>query len=306
EASPAGVRGPRPVRRHARAGHRRADRPGTGRPRGEETADAARPHGGQPLLRGLHPDPHLLRAGRQAPLRRRHQLLGQGQQRVQGREPQGHRADPGGDGQRRDRRPARRLRRPAPAGEVGARQRGQRRRRHPRAPHPGPARRLHDPASAGPARGRAGGDRRGRAAQPGGPLQRLAAAHAGRRGHRRGPAHAAAGGGGHLAGRGRLRPRRGAAQGRRGDDAAGPGRADERQLLPERPRVQPPLRAGRPPHGHPRRRRDRHAPRADEPRDGDRRRGGRLRPLHDRRAGRQRGLRPHGRALPAARRLAPV
>ena len=147
---------------------------GAGRPRGQEAADAARPHGGQPLLRGLHPHPHLLRAGRQAALGRRHQLLGEGHQRLQGREPQGHRADPRGDGQRRDRRPALRLRRAAPAGALGAGQRRQRRRRHPRAPHPGAARRLHDPAAARPARGRAGGDRRRRPAQPGRPLQRAA------------------------------------------------------------------------------------------------------------------------------------
>ena len=42
------------------------DRPGAGRPRGQEAADAARPNRGQPLLRGLHPHPHLLRTGRQA------------------------------------------------------------------------------------------------------------------------------------------------------------------------------------------------------------------------------------------------
>ena len=58
----------------------------------QEAADAARPDGRQPVLRGLHPHPHLLRGGRQAAQRRRHQLLGQGLERVQGREPQGHRA----------------------------------------------------------------------------------------------------------------------------------------------------------------------------------------------------------------------
>jgi aspartate carbamoyltransferase catalytic subunit len=120
------------------------------------------------------------------------------------------------------------------------------------------------------------------------------------------PADAAAGRRGQLAGGGLLRPGRRPAQGRRGDDAAGPGRADERLVLPQRPGVQPPLRPGRAPDGGPGRRRDRHAPGPDEPRDGDRRRGGRLRPLHDRRAGRQRGLRAHGRALPAAGRRAPA
>ena len=48
--------------------------------------------------------------------------------------------------------------------------------------------------------------------------------------------------------------------------------------------------------------RDRHAPRPDEPRHGDRRRGRRLGPLDDRRAGHQRRHRPDGRALPAALR----
>ncbi len=48
--------------------------------------------------------------------------------------------------------------------------------------------------------------------------------------------------------------------------------------------------------------RDRHAPRSDEPRHGDRGRGGRRLALDDRRAGRQRRERTDGRALPAARR----
>ena len=78
------------------------------RPGGQEAADAARPHRGQPLLRGLHPHPHLVRGRRQAALGRRHQLLRQGLERLQGREPQGHRAHPRGDGRRRRRHPARR------------------------------------------------------------------------------------------------------------------------------------------------------------------------------------------------------
>ena len=72
-------------------------------------------------------------------------------------------------------------------------QRGQRRRRHPRAPDPGAARRVHDAAAARPARGPAGRDRRRRAAQPGRPLQRAAAAHPRRRGHPGRAADAAAG-----------------------------------------------------------------------------------------------------------------
>ena len=82
-------------------------------------------------------------------------------------------------------------RRAAPAGQLGLDQRrgGQRRRRHPRAPDPGAARRLHHAAASG--RGRRHGpgpdrapdhDRRRRPAQPGGPLQRPAAADPRRRG----------------------------------------------------------------------------------------------------------------------------
>ena len=80
---------------------------------------------------------------------------------------------------------------------------------------------------AGRPRGPAGRDRRRRAAQPGGPLQRAAAAHPRRRGHAGGAADAAAGRDRVLAGRDVVRPRRGAAQGGRRDDAAGPARADE-------------------------------------------------------------------------------
>ena len=142
--------GPDPRRRRAGPDHRRgAALPG--RPADQEAARAARPHGRQPLLRGLHPHPHLVRGGGQAAVRRRHQLRRQGLQPVQGREPQGHRAHPRGDGCRRGRRPARRQRRAAPAGplRLGPLERRERRRRHPRAPHPGAARRLHDVAPPG-------------------------------------------------------------------------------------------------------------------------------------------------------------
>ena len=117
-----------------------------GRPPGQEAAHPARPHRRQPLLRGLHPHPHLLRGRREAAVGRRHQLLRQGLERLQGREPQGHGADPGGDGRRRGRRPPPRQRRAAPAGalRLDPRRRHQRRRRHPRAPDAGAARRVHD------------------------------------------------------------------------------------------------------------------------------------------------------------------
>ena len=60
-----------------RAAHRRRDAL-AGRPADQEAARPARADRGQPLLRGLHPHPHLLRGRRQAALGRRHQLLGQG------------------------------------------------------------------------------------------------------------------------------------------------------------------------------------------------------------------------------------
>ena len=179
--------------------HRRRDAL-AGRPADQEAARAARPHRGQPVLRGLHAHPDLVRGRGQAAQRRRHQLRRQGLQRVQGREPQGHRAHPRGDGRRRGRRPPRFQRRAAPAGSLGMDQvqRGQRRRRHPRAPHPGAARRVHDVAAprrveAGRARGPPGRDRRRRAAQPGGAVQRPAAAHPRRRGDAGRAADAAAG-----------------------------------------------------------------------------------------------------------------
>ena len=58
---------------------------------------------------------HLLRGGRQAPERRRHQLQREGLERLEGREPQGHRADARGDGGGCGRAAARRVRRRAGA-----------------------------------------------------------------------------------------------------------------------------------------------------------------------------------------------
>ena len=88
------------------------------------------------------------------------------------------------------------------------------RRKFGRSSGPGPAGRA--PGSLAVRRHRpgraAGHHRRRRAAQPGGPVQCLAAAHARRGGHRGRPAHAAAGGGGHVALLGQLRPGRRAAQ----------------------------------------------------------------------------------------------
>ncbi len=82
--------------------------------------------------------------------------------------------------------------------------------------------------------------------QPGLPLQRQVPDPAGGRGHGRRAAHADAQRCRQLVARGRLRdvvrPRRGAAEGRRGDDAAGAARADERRLLPQRAGVHRGLR----------------------------------------------------------------
>ena len=105
---------------------------------------------------------------------------------------------------------------------LGAVLRGQRRRRDARAPDAGAARRVH-PAPP-PRRPRRSPDhhRRRRAAQPGGALQRAAPGHARRRGDPGRAADAAPGRGRQLAGPDVVRPRRGARQVRRGDDAAGP------------------------------------------------------------------------------------
>ena len=176
-AAPAVRRRSEPGHRRTRAVHRGTPRAGHRRPGGPQAADAARPDRGQPVLRGFHPDPDLLRTGRQAALRGRHHLLRQGVVGVQGGVAQGHRLDPAGDGRRRGGLPALVLRCPATTLGLGRRARDQRRRRHPRAPHPGAAGRVH----AAPAPGRAGrpthrGGRR-RPALPGRAIQRAAAVH---------------------------------------------------------------------------------------------------------------------------------
>ena len=151
--------------------------------------------------------------------------------------------------------------------------------------------------------GRRVDDRRRRPAQPGRPLERAAAAHARRRGHAGRAADAAAG-----------RRRAWPCETSYDLDAVLPKtdavmmlRVQRERMnggvLPDRPRVHPPLRARRAPDGAAAGPRDRDAPRPDEPRHGDHRGRRRLRPLGDRRAGRQRRRRPDGRALPAARRL---
>ena len=65
EAPPAQRGRPDPRRRRAGPHHRRGDAL-AGRPADQEAARAARPHRGQPVLRGLHPHPDLLRGRGQA------------------------------------------------------------------------------------------------------------------------------------------------------------------------------------------------------------------------------------------------
>ena len=113
------------------------------RPRDQEGARAARADRPQPLLRGLHPHPKLLRAGRQAAVRRRRQLRRQRLERREGGVAEGHCPHA--------QRPQ--ARRHRPAHTVGRclraclplvqRRHHQRRRRQARASHAGPARRLH-------------------------------------------------------------------------------------------------------------------------------------------------------------------
>ena len=126
--------------------------------------------------------------------RRRHQLLRQGLQRLQGREPQGHRADPAGDGRRRGGHPAPGLAARRTGWPTGSTASCSTPATAPTSTRP---RRCWTRTRCGRRLGRIdglqGGDRRRRAAQPGRPLQRAAAAHARRAGHPGRPADAAAG-----------------------------------------------------------------------------------------------------------------
>ena len=115
-----------------------------------EGARAARQERRVALLRGQHPHPAQLRAGRQAPLGRHDDLQRRLLVGEEGRVAARHRAHHRGDGRRRGRRAPR-------LGGVPwqiARwledrvERRQRRRRLARAPHPGAARQLHDPRGA--------------------------------------------------------------------------------------------------------------------------------------------------------------
>ena len=97
-------RGDRPRRRPAPARPHRHH--GRGQPAAEpEGAGAARPDRVQPVLRGLHPHPAVVRDGGQAAVGRRDDVQRRHVQRQQGREPARHDRDRGGDGRRRVRHP---------------------------------------------------------------------------------------------------------------------------------------------------------------------------------------------------------
>ena len=187
---------------------------------------------------------------------RRHQHQRQGLLDLQGRVAARHRADRRGDGGRRPGHPAPRERGRPPGQPVGRRPRHQRRRRHARAPDPGPARRLHDGAPARRPRGPPRRDRRrpdplaGGALQPDHPQDPRRPGHPGRAPDPDAERHHRLGAGRGLRAVPRLR--RGAAHRRRGDDAAGPARADERRVLPDGPRVHRRLRTDPPAARHPR------------------------------------------------------
>ena len=103
EAPPLDRRG-RPRRRPPAARPHRHD--GRGQPAPEpEGAGAARQDGVQPVLRGLDPDPPVVRDGGQAAVGRRHDVQRRHVERQQGREPARHDRDGRRDGRRRLRHP---------------------------------------------------------------------------------------------------------------------------------------------------------------------------------------------------------
>ncbi len=242
---PAQHRGSRPRRDRGDPRPRRELRRGRP-PRHQKGADPARPHRRHPLLRVEHPHLELLRARRQAPLRR--PRLGQGGRLLgrQGRVAEGHGRDalrlrPG-----RDRHPPPLRGRRAAGRRLDPGRGRQRRRRQARAPEPGAARRLHAAPPARLAGGQADLDRRRRPPQPRRPLQPDRLPADGRRGDPLRPADPdpARDRGARL--RRHLLARR-ARGGRRRLRAADAARADERQVRPQPRRVRGQLPDRHPP-----------------------------------------------------------
>ena len=218
-------------------------------PRGEEAAAAARPHRRQPVLRGLHPHPLVVRDRRQVAVGGRDQRQRQGLERQQGREPARHRAHRRGDGRRRAGRAAPRVRRGAAHRRAGSTATWS---------TPATARTSTRPrrcstrtrCAAGSASSPTGTSPSSATSRTAGWRARTCCccARSGARVTLVAPPTLMPAGRRVLAVRDELGPRRGAVrQGvrrrRRGDDAAGAARADERRLLPDRARVRDRLRA---------------------------------------------------------------
>ena len=244
---PALRRRPHPRRRAHPARHRRGDARGAA-PRGQEAAHPARAHGHQPLLRGLHPHPVQLRDRRQVDVRRH-------DQHHAARAPRPARAS------RCATRCSRSTRWRSTRSSSGTTPAGPRTRSAQwvdasvinagDGTHEHPTQALLDAYTIEQRLGDLDGAHVAIVGDlthsPGVPLQRDHAAHPRRAGHPRRPADADAerhrrlGGGRRL--RAHRRPRRRARlRPRRRDDAAGAARADERRLLPDRPRVHRGLR----------------------------------------------------------------
>ena len=86
----------------------------------QESADAARPHRRQPVLRAEHADAHVVRGRREAAERRHAEHRGRAVERDEGGDAARHGAQPRGDGARHDRHAPRLVRRAAPAGARSA------------------------------------------------------------------------------------------------------------------------------------------------------------------------------------------
>ena len=299
---------PRPRTGGAAAGHRGDARPHRLVRRGDaarhpEGARAARQDRRVALLRGLDPDPPLVRDRGQAAVGRHDDVLGVDVVGEEGREPARHRADDRGDGRRRDRRAPRRGGRGAPRrGVVGRRAsstpataatstRPRRCSTRSRCAPPRPvARRL-------PGRDRRRHPQLARRAQ-----QREGVRRARLRRHAGRPADADARTARRLAGHRRPTTSTTSSRRRRRLPPAHPAGAHRRSAVPVDPRIR--ARAGgsrRERGGAAQARHARHASRADEPRRRDRGRGRRLGALARHRAGRQRRRGAHGRAVDAAR-----
>ena len=154
--------------------HRRRDE-GSRPARDQESADAARPHRRQPVLRAEHAHADVVRDRREASQRRHAQRRDRHLQRRQGRDARRHRDEHRGDGAEHDRAAAQLVGRVSPAVAHLPCRDHQRRRRHARASDAGAARRLHDSRAQGPHRRTQGRHRRRPAAQPRAALEHPAA-----------------------------------------------------------------------------------------------------------------------------------